>query len=93
MQLCILGFIEYRLYAMVGIPTLYLFLLLGYRPYYSVFHNCVIIFNQVGVLGAFLWLILQKFYTFERDKEEYIGYGLASLVSLIILLSTIRSIL
>jgi hypothetical protein len=78
---------------MAAAPTLYLFLLLMYRPYYSVFHNFVLIFNQIGVVSAFAWMILQQFFTFGRQNEEYIGYGLASLVSLIILLSTIRSIL
>lgn len=78
---------------MVGVLTIYLLVLLIYRPYNSVFHNVVVIFNQVGVLAAFLWFILQKFYVFERDKEEKIGYGIVSMASLILLLSTIRSIL
>lgn len=64
MECCILGFLEKKLYSMVAIPALYLFILMIYRPYYLVFHNVIIIFNQVGVLAAYAWLILQNFYKF-----------------------------
>ena len=50
--------------ALVGI---YLILLVVYRPYHSVFHNSVLVVNQIGVLAAFVWLLLQNIILLTRE--------------------------
>jgi hypothetical protein len=54
---------------MGGLVSLYLILLVIYRPYNSVLHNFVLIVNQIGVVSAFVWLFLQETLVFTRDIE------------------------
>ena len=77
---------------MGGLVSLYLILLVVYRPYNSVLHNFVLIVNQIGVVSAFMWLFLQEIMVFTRDIEEILGYSLAGFISLISLLAIVRSI-
>ena len=77
---------------MGGLVSLYLVLLVVYRPYNSVLHNFALIVNQIGVVSAFVWLFLQEIMVFTRDIEEILGYSLAGFISLISLLAIVRSI-
>lgn len=61
-----MGFIEHKLYPMAVVIGIYLIVLFVYRPYNSVFHNIVLVLNQIGVLLAFIWLILQKIIVISR---------------------------
>ena len=77
---------------MGGLVSLYLVLLVVYRPYNSALHNFALIVNQIGVVSAFVWLFLQEIMVFTRDIEEILGYSLAGFISLISLLAIVRSI-